>query len=104
MVGGRVEGDVLGPTECILEGDALGASDGTLLGVNDGHNPHVALHVWKTPFSAHLLSFFIFLQFVVAMACCKKNVAFESEQGSHVPHVAGQCVSTLSNAHLSFVS
>jgi len=84
--------------------EIVGSIDGTLLGVNDGHNPHDSLHVRETPFSAHLLSFFIFLQFVVAVACCKKNLAFESEQGSHVPHVAGQCVSTFSNAHLSFVS
>jgi len=56
---GWVVGNVLGPTEGIIEGNALGSDERVLLGLNDGHNPHVALHVWKTPFLEHL--FLIFL-------------------------------------------
>jgi len=81
--------------------EIVGSIDGTLLGVNVGHNPHDSLHVRETPFSAHSSSVFIFLQFVGVSF--KINVAFESEQGPQVSHVAGQCVSTLSNAHLFFV-
>jgi len=48
---GRVVGDVVGST---VEGNTLGSNEGALLGADDGHKPHVILHVWKTPFTEHL--------------------------------------------------
>ena len=50
---GANDGSLLGAKLGNVEGNALGADDGTLLGADDGHEPHVALHAWKTPSMEH---------------------------------------------------
>jgi len=43
--------ELLGADEGTI--DNVGFSEATLLGADDGHTPHVALHVWKTPTLEH---------------------------------------------------
>ena len=44
MVVTKVVGDVLDPTESILQVNVLGSDEGKLVGLNDRNKSHVALH------------------------------------------------------------
>jgi len=88
---GGVDNDILGTD------DLDGIDDATVLGNDDEHVPHVALHVWKKPSIPQFVSFAVPH---VSYSPLKRKSTFESEQGSQVSHVTGQCVLTLLYLHL----
>ena len=97
---GELLGGVDGTSEGVEEGTVLGADDGTVLGSDvgaplgaiDGHEPQVALHVWKTPsfLQCFILSISAQVVFIVLFFVTISNSPVESLQGSQAPHITGQ--------------